>query len=1571
MKNPKNAISTEIYSHGAVETAVPASAHRPAFHSTLHMLARSPSLAPIRRLRSGVSCAAVAAACIFPLPALGGSYFVSNETELRQAIADANADGDPDARITLTADVTLPTSISFPSLTKPVTIDTGEFVLRGDSGTVWGQQYTLYFPSGHLIIDGTVQAGNAPGGYSSGDGIAGVAVAMDKDGTIENNGTVIGGSGAIISGTGASGFYGGPGIFVWDDGVTVINNGEARGGKGEDIDVGGENDDTVDTRAGTGGAGLVFRKSSSSVNNGTLLGGEGGSIRNPGSNRQFGGNGGVGAAFLGGGVHVNNGTIQGGAGGRGINGAESGHGAGGTGVRLVGGSLTNSASGRIVGANGQAGGGAGDRGGSRGGTGLVLTNASFVNMGVVQAGDSGANAQAGTGIVASNATIINSGTISAGTNDVGTRGVAIEFTENTTNTLELRAGSNVAGLVSARGADMLVLGGEADATFDAGRIGGALNPAGQFQQFESFKKTGASTWTLTGTTPELTPWELDEGVLSVSSDGSLGAAGGTLTFNGGTLRVTGTEMAYTPRNLVWGEKGGSIDIAAAGHTFMLAQQLTGGGSLTKLGAGTLALTGAGQHTGGTTIASGTLQIGAGGASGSLSGDVVNNGTLAFNRSNNAIFAGIVSGSGGLRQIGSGSTSLTGANSYAGATSVEAGSLFVNGDQSAATGRTTVHSAATLGGTGILGGGATIADGGALDPGELGSAPGTLTVKGDLALAQGSILNYNFGQAGVVGGPLNDLVEISGDLVLDGTLNVATSSGGSFSPGVYRVINYGGTLTDNGLLLGTLPSAGVSLQLSVANQVNLINAGDMKLNFWDGSAGPKDDGAIDGGDGVWQNSAGNDNWTDAAGAVNAPFEDGAFATFMGTPGKVVVDESLGAVSAAGMQFATDGYRIEGDRLTLVGPTSTIRVGVGTAAGKGMTATIASELSGSPELVKEDAGILVLTGSNSYNGGTRITGGTLRIASDGNLGAAAGGVILDGGTLNTTADIATDRAFTLEGGGALSTDLGTRLTLGGSLTGAGNLFKTGAGTLLLAGDANYTGGTILEAGTLKAAAADMFSAGSAHTVLQAGTLHLSGFDQTVAWLDNAGDVVMGGAPGTTLSITGDYKGSGGTIRFNTALGEDASKTDRLVVGGATSGSTNLKVVNAGGRGAPTREGIKVVDVEGASEGTFSLVGDYLYKGEQAVVAGAYAYRLFKNGISTPTDGDWYLRSALAGDPTNPQYQPGVPLYEVYPQSLQSFNSLGTLRERVGNRSWADERGQASAGYGLSQSDALQSDDVDLSGNWARIEAAHGAFSPEITTAGADYTLSTWKIQGGADRLVHQDGNGKLVAGFSLHAGSISADITSVHGDGTINTIGYGFTGTLTWYGESGFYIDGQGRASWFNSDINSTTANRELGQDNTAFGYSVSIEGGKRMAIGDNWSLTPQVQLAYSSVDFNAFTDTFGSAVSLDRSDSLLGRLSLSADYENTWITGTGRKSRANVYGIASLYNEFLNGSTVAVSGEKFTSKNEPLWGGIGFGGSYNWADDSYAVYGEVLAKGSLENLGDNYSLNWTAGFRAIW
>src|SRR5262249_9134931 len=149
--------------------------------------------------------------------------------------------------------------------------------------------------------------------------------------------------------------------------------------------------------------------------------------------------------------------------------------------------------------------------------------------------------------------------------------------------------------------------------------------------------------------------------------------------------------------------------------------------------------------------------------------------------------------------------------FAGQTHIDGGSLWVNGVLGGASGATSVANGAQLGGIGTVGGSVTVADGGIVTPGATGQQVGTLAITGDFALGAGSILNVDAGQVARVGNYLNDLITVGGNLTLGGTLNVAEAPGGRLIPGIYRIIDYNGNLTDLGLAIGTTPVAGLSVQ----------------------------------------------------------------------------------------------------------------------------------------------------------------------------------------------------------------------------------------------------------------------------------------------------------------------------------------------------------------------------------------------------------------------------------------------------------------------------------------------------------------------------------------------------------------------------------------------------------------------------------------------------------------------------------------------------------------------------------------------------------------------------------------
>jgi outer membrane autotransporter protein len=282
---------------------------------------------------------------------------------------------------------------------------------------------------------------------------------------------------------------------------------------------------------------------------------------------------------------------------------------------------------------------------------------------------------------------------------------------------------------------------------------------------------------------------LTSSTLWVSSDENLGATSGTLTLNDGTL--VNIAQFSTGRGITLNT---SMDGLQTNADLVAGGTISGDGRLNKAGPGALILTGTNTYTGGTAISAGALQIGNGGTSGSILGNVNNNGVLIFNRSDNISHAGAISGTGILKKEGAGVLTLTGDSSdFAGYTSVNAGMLAVSG---ALGGTLDVLGGARLQSTGTIG---TTTIAGTIAP---GNSIGTLAVNGDYVQLRGSTYEVEIEANG-----RSDQINVTGLADIKGGMVSVIHASGFYTPGSRYTI-----LTATGGLAGRFDTLAQNLPL---------------------------------------------------------------------------------------------------------------------------------------------------------------------------------------------------------------------------------------------------------------------------------------------------------------------------------------------------------------------------------------------------------------------------------------------------------------------------------------------------------------------------------------------------------------------------------------------------------------------------------------------------------------------------------------------------------------------------------------------------------------------------------------
>jgi fibronectin-binding autotransporter adhesin len=818
----------------------------------------------------------------------------------------------------------------------------------------------------------------------------------------------------------------------------------------------------------------------------------------------------------------------------------------------------------------------------------------------------------------------------------------------------------------------------------------------------------------------------------------------------------------------------------------------------------------------------------------------------------------------------------------------------------------------------------------------------------IAMNGGSVLSGSTALAATTNGKGQAQVQMTG-----GTVTSSGANGDgifvSSKSGTYAVQVTGGTVnggSTGGAAIHTSAAAGGTVQIGAGA---VINAGASGVALRDGDANRDGFDEINGNatittagtlNGAVLLGGGTDTLNIAGGAINGSISgDGAD----------TLNFNLGAGSFVhGAAFAIGGMN------AVVMNSGTVQLD-STLAGNTLTV---------------NGGTLVLGGANSYTGGTFLNGGVLSVSSDANLGDAAGALNFDGGTLRNSADFATARTVVLgAGGGTFQAD--ADLAVSSGITGAGSLAKTGAGTLTLSGANTYGGSTNVAQGTLRAGAANTFSAASAHNVAAGATLDLAGFNQAVASLANGGTVsLVGATAGTTLTVNGNYVGNNGVLRIGTALNA-AGPSDRLVIdGGAATGKTSVQVTNLGGLGALTSgNGIEVITAQNGATTTAQTTKDAFALAGGHVDAGAYEYRLYAADAAGAGE-NWFLRSttnavtppATPGAPGAPGV-PGVPvityraeasLYAALPSQLRQGNlaMLGDVRKRVGDD---DVKGSASTPTGSDRRAwaRVLSTDIDIQQGGTVSPTSKGRLTG--FQAGTDL-LATSNVRAGL--YVGQLDGDATVNGFASGVNNLRA------GRNDLRSQYVGVYGTFT--ADSGLYADVVVQSGRHRYTVEPMLGGVG-GKGNSLLG---SIEVGQAFALGSSgWSIEPQLQLIHQHMDLSD-SAILGAVVQPDADSGWIARAGLRVKGQiDTAIGALQPYGRFNVYRTSSGTDiaRFVNGATRTDIAAPTGGTSTELAGGFTLA-----LGQTTSLYGEI---GKLWSSGGDAkvksSINGSLGVRVKW
>nr|WP_279607945.1 autotransporter outer membrane beta-barrel domain-containing protein [Burkholderia ambifaria] len=657
--------------------------------------------------------------------------------------------------------------------------------------------------------------------------------------------------------------------------------------------------------------------------------------------------------------------------------------------------------GTLIGGNGGNGGGGGNPGGGGGGGDGLLTvgpGSQVTNLGTIVGGVGGAAGGGGS--------------------TAGASGAGVNLAGGFTVLSNVGAITGGAGNGGAAGAGVIANGG--DVIVNGGTIAGGLFADG-VTRAAAIRFNGAND------TLQLLGGSNIIGDLEV-------AAGASATITAGTPGLA------LSNHITLGDAASRVTLNANTTDLAVSGVISGTGNVAVSGSHTITLTGDSTYTGGTTISAGTLQIGNGGTTGSVVGDIVNNGTLAFNRSDTVSYGGTISGTGSLVQAGTGTLAIAGAAGYAGSTTVNAGTLALIGAGSIAASSGVVNN-----GTFDISGttsGATI--NALTGTGTVALGDRTLT----LANAAGTFAGTIGGTGAVtVGGGTQALSAANtytgvttvnaGTLALTGAGSITTSSG-VVNDGTFDISGTTSGATVNALTgTGTVALGGRTLTLANAS------------GTFSGAIGGTGGLTVAGGT---QTLSGVNTYTGAT-MVNAGTLALSGAGRLASSTSVTLAGATAALdlSAGGSQTVAHLSGVAGSRVVLGGNALTLS--------DDSSQTFGGSLSGTGGLVKQGAGTLTLNGvSSAFSGTTTVAGGTLAVGDAANAGAVLGGNVLVNalGTLRGHGTVSGDVSSsgvvapggsigTLSVGGNYTQEAGGTLSIEVSPTEASQLRVGGAATL----------------------------------------------------------------------------------------------------------------------------------------------------------------------------------------------------------------------------------------------------------------------------------------------------------------------------------------------------------------------------------------------------------------------------------------------------------------------------------------------------------------------------------------------